>query len=209
MIVIRYPDPICEILNRRDPDAYVSSLLESRLRDSIALPDGIDYSSLSSVIDRWTPWGKVRWIKSWFRRHESTFAAGTRLHFPLRSKYGCHMDDRGNVSFPWSTFLKRVSCVVKYVFHESAHLMLSRWDTYPALLALDKAFLSKWGYVDGVIGLSPVEYFATTLSVEMLSRAAEYLGDGMRAQRLLRQQEKEEAKLRSLLRTFSETINER
>lgn len=202
MIITESPDPISEILAKGDLESYLSHLIR---RSTFGIhPQGIDYTSLSHGIAKCTFFGKIGWIKRWFISNADGFAAGIKLSFPLRSAYGCHMDDAGNVRFPWSAFRKRFDCVVKYVFHESAHLILSKWDAYPALLSLDRAFLARHRDSKVAAPLSPIEYLATTLSIEMLGAAADHLGEGRLAGRLISQREKESEKLTQALGVFTE-----
>ena len=191
MAEIAKNDLLSRVLREQDPVEFASHLSDPALLDAFKLPDGIDYSSLT-MKGKWTIIGKVRWIKRWFREAKALFPADTTLHFPLRSKHGCHMDDKGNVCFPFRVFLKRFDPLVKYVFHESAHLYLAGQDDYAALLELDRAFLARLGGKKEAICLSPVEYFASRLSLLLLEEAAAAVAGTRLAKRLLMQKGVEE-----------------
>ena len=202
MTVTLQNDLLIRILKDRDVDLYASHLSDGALEGAIELPPEIDFSSLSETRGKWTVIGKVLWVKRWFRSENALFPKGVNLHLPLWSKYGCHMDDAGNVTLPLSVFRRRLDPFVKYVFHESAHLYLSSSDEYESLLALDKLFLERYGDRGDAICLTPIEYFASLLSIRLLERAAAYLGEERTATRLLMQKSLEERKLSRAISAF-------
>ena len=195
-------DLLQSILQAQDANEYASCLTDRALLDAFELPAEVDFSSLEQVKCKWSFPGKIRWVKRWFQSATTLLPENVTLHFPLWSKHGCHMDDKGNVSFPLSAFLKRFDPLVKYVFHETAHLYLAKQVTYKDLLALDKLFLSAYGEREKAICLSPVEYFASLLSIRLLERAAKTLGETRLAKRLLMQKGVEERKLMRALDAF-------
>ena len=198
---MRENDLFFHLLRDCDPAGYAAHLADRSLFDECTLPDKVDLSSLSEVKRKWSITGKAHWIKRWFHDNAS-FSKGTTLHFPLLSKYGCHMDDAGNVCFPAKVFLKRFDAFAKYVFHESAHLWMAKQDYYPALLALDKAFTARYGKGQTAVCLSPVEHLASLLSVKLLALAAQQTEGSALSKRLLIQKDAEEAKLNKAITAF-------
>ena len=192
------------ILADRDVELYASHLSDGAVDGSFELPQEIDFSSLVEAKCKWTLLGKVLWVKRWFRSATALFPKGVDLRLPLWSKYGCHMNDKGSVTIPCSAFLRRYDTVVKYVFHESAHLYLSLSEHYESLLALDKLFIERYGDREKAICLTPVEYFASGLSILLLERAAAYLGEDVAAERLLMQKGVEERKLAHAITAFGQ-----
>lgn len=203
MTEIAENDLLSRVLLEQDVDKYLSLLSDGSLDGAFPPQGEIDFSSLLRVKCKWSVPGKVAWIKQWFGDNPGLFPSGITLRFPLWSKYGCHMDDAGNVRFPLPALMKRFDPLVKYVFHESAHLIIARTQGYRDLLTLDKAFLSKCGADKQAICLSPVEYFASRLSVSLLDGAAAYLGETRLAMRLLMQKGVEERKLSRAISAFT------
>ena len=193
---------IFRLFGATDPDEYASHLADPHLFDGCDLPSEIDFSSIVGCKCACTPWGKRRMIEGWFTSNSACFLKGVNVHFPVFSKYGCHMDDAGNVCFPFKVWCKRFDAVVKYLFHESAHLWLLKQPYYADLLKLDKAFLSRYGKRERAICLSPVEYLASRLSLALLERAAACAVKEKTAKRLLLQKKVEERKLSGAIDAF-------
>ena len=110
-----------------------------------------------------------------------------KLRFPFHFRQEIYMTDNGELTLSWGVAQKHgFYRLHALLLHELAHLILSAQKDYPLLLALDKAFLNKHAAHSAAQTLSPVELYATQLSVTLLNATAELLdGDGqtqMRAQ---------------------------
>lgn len=195
------------VLREQNVDDYVTHLLSGALDSSFPLPTEIEFSSLRETKCKWSLFGKVAWVKRWFGDNPRLFPSGVKVSFPLWSKYGCHMDDAGNVRFPLPALLKRFDPLVKYVFHESAHLYIAASAEYAELLALDKAFRASCGKDAQANCLSPAEYFASLLSVRLLKEAAETLGETRLAKRIRMQVGVEERKLTRAKDAFTASLS--
>ena len=207
MIDVSKEYTVFDILGEQDLPAYLSRISDPTLFGESLFPSGIDYASLASAKCTALFLGKIGWVKRWFKdQSEARFLDGTKLHISLSFKSTCFMDDAGNVWFPWTIFFKRFDAVVKYAFHESAHLWLAKQDYYPALLALDRSFTERFRNTEGAILVSPIECCATRLSVILLDRAIESLPFGRLSSRLRIQKEMEETKLSNCIRDFLDLL---
>ena len=192
-----------DILGEQDLNAYLFRISDPSFIGESLLPANTSFDSLASAGCTALFLGKMRWVKRWFKdQSNARFLDGTKLHISLSFKSNCFMDDAGNVWFPWTVFFKSFDAVVKYAFHESAHLWLAKQDYYPALLALDRSFTERFKEEKGAILISPIECCATRLSAVLLERAAESLPSGKLRSRLRTQLEMEETKLSTCIRDF-------
>ena len=67
-----------------------------------------------------------------------------------------------------------ITCIV---LHEAAHAILAAMDNYGELKALDRAFFERFNQKDAV-AISPIEYYATLYSIEMLEDLETVVKDG-------------------------------
>ena len=85
------------------------------------------------------------------------------------------MKDTGLAAFSMHYLgMKDGGYLARLVLHEVAHLNLSKDEGYPALLALDREFLSLHRGKEAK-AVSPVELYATHLSIALMRDAAERL----------------------------------
>ena len=190
-----------EMLSHTDLDAYLIRIADPSLFTDITPSDTPDCSSIRSLRSYPFFFGKKKWIRRWFEdQAQAGFLRSAKLHFPLFSRHLCCMDDAGNVSFSIPLFFRKTDSVIKLVLHETAHLWLSEREYYPAMLALDRAFLARFGEE---VCLSPVEHAASRLSIKMLSWAAESADDPRLRSALLEQIAVEEKKLDECLEAFA------
>ena len=108
------------------------------------------------------------------------FLRNVRVRFPLFSKSGAYMRDSGTLTLPMRLLTsQRGDTVFKLLMHEAAHLLLSKSDGYSKLLSLDKQFFRAHGRdSDEIIILSPVELYATRVSVALMSSVMQSARDG-------------------------------
>ena len=192
-----------ELLSENDLGAYVRRMADPSLFEEIPLPAAIDYSSLMRAKRSVFPFSKQKWVKRWFADQQSGgFLRGVKLHLPFISKRLCCMDDDGNVLFAFRIFFRKSESIVKFAFHETAHLWLSTQSFYAELLALDKAYLDRFGTEQTILCLSPLEHLASHLSVAMLRQATAVAENRTFAKALERQVETEEKKLADCIAAF-------
>lgn len=106
-----------------------------------------------------------------------------KLRFPFTFRQEIYMTDSGELTLSWGVAQKHgFYRLHALLLHELAHLVLSAHEDYPLLLALDKAFLARHADDAAAVTLSPVELYATQLSVTLLRATATLLEDGEQAQ---------------------------
>ena len=106
-----------------------------------------------------------------------------KLCFPFTFRQEIYMTDSGELTLSWGVAQKHgFYRLHALLLHELAHLILSAHKDYPLLLALDKAFLARHADDSAAVTLSPVELYATQLSVSLLHATATLLTDGEQAQ---------------------------
>jgi hypothetical protein len=89
-----------------------------------------------------------------------------RTHFKWFMKTPAYMLDTGDLYFSMrSLFLSDGADLCKIVLHELSHLWLYQQEGYGDLLRLDKQFLKLYGSKNSALTLSPVERYATEVSV--------------------------------------------
>lgn len=106
-----------------------------------------------------------------------------KLRFPFTFRQEIYMTDSGELTLSWGVAQKHgFYRLHALLLHELAHLILSAHKDYPLLLALDKAFLARHADDSAAVTLSPVELYATQLSVTLLHATATLLTGGEQAQ---------------------------
>ncbi len=125
-----------------------------------------------------------------------------KLRFPFTFRQDVYMTDSGELTLSWGVAQKHgFYRLHALLLHELAHLLLSAHKDYPLLLALDKAFLSKHAENAAATTLSPVELYATQISVALLNATAQLL-DGGEKEQMLTQASQEAEKLSAAYALF-------
>ena len=146
---------------------------------------------------------KMRYLKACVAAFEKELPLPLKkLRFPFTFRQEVYMTDNGELTLSWGVAQKHgFYRLHALLLHELAHLYLSARKDYPLLLALDKAFLHRHAEHSAAVTLSPVELYATQLSVALLYATAELLDDDEQAQ--MRAQAAQEAeKLHAAYQAF-------
>ena len=110
-----------------------------------------------------------------------------RLRFSYSFEEKAYMRDRGDVtvSMPY-VGTEKGGTLCKVLLHEVAHIFISQCEHYSSLTALDAEYRAAVGRCDReLLILSPIELYATLVSIELLSLFASAYG------RLLQSPQKE------------------
>lgn len=131
---------------------------------------------------------RYHWVRRWFASLcKEGYLLRCRLRIRKTMRRLAYMDDGGNVWVSWGLLFASCGAFVKYVMHETAHLWLSQCANYDDLLAADRRYFAAHGRGEDALRRSPVECYATMLSIRIMQAAAEApVGGKMR--RLLREQ---------------------
>ena len=128
-----------------------------------------------------------KWIAAFLKEYPVPITA---LRFICSLKNRAYMTDKGELHLT-SGFLLKSSFprIVKVLLHELSHLALLGMQGYDSLLLLDAAFLQAFG--QEWAHLSPVELYATTLSLPLLESLLCLLEDGQNKRLLKKEWESE------------------
>lgn len=130
--------------------------------------------------------------------NESGSGACRKVRFKPYFKVRAYMKDDGTVYFSLShIFRTEAAKLVKLVLHEAAHLILSGLEGYNYLKALDREYTRRYGKDFYAAAISPIEYAAIKLSVEMLTQVSSRT-DGAFKEAVDLQIERERSKLLDL-----------
>lgn len=193
--------------------AYADALPDLVFADVFTVLDGIldkdgEYARLIAryaVKKGLGVFGKIRFVKGSVTalQKELPFPLKT-LHFPFHFRHEVYMTDSGELSLSYGTVFKsnfyRLSALL---LHEIAHLILSAETEYPLLLAADKVFLKDNADNPVAPTLSPVELYATRLSILLMEETAKLL-NGVPQEKFLAQAESEKEKLKVAYQAFQQ-----
>ena len=141
-------------------------------------------------------------VKRLFRELSACgFIPECKLRFGWLTRERAYMKDTGLAAFSMHYLgMKDGAYLARLVLHEVAHLNLSAREDYAYLLRLDGEFLSHYRGKEAK-ALSPVEFFATHLSIALMRCAAEHIPASRNA--LLAECATEERKLFEYVSVFT------
>lgn len=147
--------------------------------------------------------GKIRFVKGCVAalQKELPFPV-KRLQFPFHFRHEVYMTDSGELSLSFGTVFKsNFYRLLALLLHEIAHLIISAEKEYTLLLAADKVFLKDNADNPVAPTLSPVEMYATRLSILLLEETAKLL-NGVPQEKFWAQAESEKEKLKVAYQAF-------
>ncbi len=109
-------------------------------------------------------------VKKLFKEiNKNGYLLNTKINFPLNSEDNACMYDNGQVYFSlkW-IYGESGDNLVKTILHEIAHLILLEYEDYSKLKEINKKFHSIYGKDDRIYVLSPIEYLATRICINLL-----------------------------------------
>lgn len=191
--------------------AYTDALRDLVFADVFADLDGAldEQGEYARLIARYAVkkglgfFGKIRFVKSCVAALQKELPFPLKsLRFPFHLRHEIYMTDGGELSVSWGTILKsNFYRLTALLLHEIAHLLISAEQDYSLLLRADKVFLKENAENSVAPTLSPVEAYATRLSVLLMKKTAELL-NGQPQEKLLAQAESEQEKLRIAYQAF-------
>lgn len=109
------------------------------------------------------------------RAAKSLIKDGVLSHFPIHIipslKQKAYIIDGGGMYFSLGLLISHSSPITLTVFcHELSHMWLSQQEFYPELKQLNKDFLNRYKQEPTSHLISPIEFYATTLSVDIMDR---------------------------------------
>lgn len=174
-------------------DTYENELPKLLSKNAVTLDGGLDeqgeYAQLVCAYTKRKHVGllsKMRYLKACVAAFGKEFPLPLKkLRFPFTFRQEIYMTDSGELTLSWGVAQKHgFYRLHALLLHELAHLLLSAHKDYPLLLALDKVFLSRHAENAAATTLSPVELYATQISVALLDATAQLLGEGEKEQML-------------------------
>lgn len=104
-----------------------------------------------------------------------------RILFPLYTREMAYMTDAGEISISLCFLFSSSSFrVLKVLLHELAHWWIAQQNSYEHLLTLDREYIGLHGTEGETFLLSPIEYLATILSIELMVNLSSALDDANR-----------------------------
>ncbi len=99
-----------------------------------------------------------------------------RIFFPLYTREMAYMMDAGKISISLCFLFSSGGLrVLKVLLHELAHWWIAQQNRYERLLALDGEYIGVYGTDGENFLLSPIEYLATILSIELMENLSSAL----------------------------------
>ena len=132
---------------------------------------------------------------------------GVKLRFPYSFGERAYMRDCGIVSFAMPYIASASGAgVFRVLMHEIAHLLLLSSDGYTDLISLDGKFLARYGRSsEDVAIVSPVELYATTLSLLIMDAVSTNAGETV-AELIAAEKKQEEEKLDRSAKIFFQSV---
>lgn len=125
-----------------------------------------------------------------------------RMRFPLCARERPYMTDDGAITVSlYFLFSSGGLRVLKVLLHELAHWWLARQRGYDRLLALDREYAERRGTQGENLLLSPIEYLATALSIDLTARLAAAM-EGRERDRLLGMAADETQRVKTAIRSL-------